>query len=91
MYLGKLVEVATADQLFKLPRHPYSVALLSAIPNPDPRVRRKRLVLRGDVPSPANLRRAAASTPVAGCERSLAIRSNAPPSTRLFATWAMGR
>jgi oligopeptide/dipeptide ABC transporter ATP-binding protein len=54
MYLGKLVEVATADQLFKLPRHPYSVALLSAIPDPDPRVRKKRLVLRGDVPSPAN-------------------------------------
>jgi oligopeptide/dipeptide ABC transporter ATP-binding protein len=54
MYLGKLVEVATADQLFKQARHPYSVALLSAIPDPDPRVRRKRLVLRGDVPSPAN-------------------------------------
>jgi oligopeptide transport system ATP-binding protein len=54
MYLGKLVEVATADQLFAGPRHPYSVALLSAIPDPDPRVRKKRLVLRGDVPSPAN-------------------------------------
>jgi peptide/nickel transport system ATP-binding protein len=54
MYLGKLVEVATADQLFKQPRHPYSVALLSAIPDPDPRVRKKRLVLKGDVPSPAN-------------------------------------
>jgi oligopeptide/dipeptide ABC transporter ATP-binding protein len=54
MYLGKLVEVATADQLFRQPRHPYSVALLSAIPDPDPRVRKKRLVLRGDVPSPAN-------------------------------------
>ena len=54
MYLGKLVEVATADQLFKQPRHPYSLALLSAIPDPDPRVRKKRLVLKGDVPSPAN-------------------------------------
>jgi len=54
MYLGKMAEVATADQLFKGPRHPYSVALLSAIPDPDPRVRKKRLVLRGDVPSPAN-------------------------------------
>jgi oligopeptide/dipeptide ABC transporter ATP-binding protein len=54
MYLGKLVEVATAEQLFKEPRHPYSLALLSATPDPDPRIRRKRLVLRGDVPSPAN-------------------------------------
>ncbi len=54
MYLGKMVEVATSDQLFREPRHPYSVALLSAIPDPDPRVRKKRLVLRGDVPSPAN-------------------------------------
>jgi oligopeptide/dipeptide ABC transporter ATP-binding protein len=54
MYLGKMAEVATSDQLFAQPRHPYSVALLSAIPDPDPRVRKKRLVLRGDVPSPAN-------------------------------------
>ena len=54
MYLGKLVEVADTDALYEHPRHPYSVALLSAIPVPDPRVRMKRLVLRGDVPSPAN-------------------------------------
>jgi oligopeptide/dipeptide ABC transporter ATP-binding protein len=54
MYLGKLVEVADTDSLYEHPRHPYSVALLSAIPVPDPRVRKKRLVLKGDVPSPAN-------------------------------------
>jgi oligopeptide transport system ATP-binding protein len=54
MYLGKLVEVADTDSLYDHPRHPYSVALLSAIPVPDPRVRKKRLVLKGDVPSPAN-------------------------------------
>ena len=54
MYLGKMVEVATAEQLFMGPRHPYGVALLSATPDPDPRVRKKRLVLKGDVPSPAN-------------------------------------
>jgi oligopeptide transport system ATP-binding protein len=53
MYLGKLVELADTAEAFANPRHPYTVALLSAIPDPDPRVRKKRLVLKGDVPSPA--------------------------------------
>ncbi len=53
MYLGRLVEVGTVEQLYADPRHPYTVALLSAIPEADPRRRKKRLVLRGDVPSPA--------------------------------------
>jgi oligopeptide/dipeptide ABC transporter ATP-binding protein len=53
MYLGKLVEEGAVEQLYRDPRHPYTVALLSAIPDPDPRRRKKRLVLKGDVPSPA--------------------------------------
>jgi len=54
MYLGKLVELSSRDDLFREPLHPYTKALISAIPNPDPTQRRERIVLQGDVPSPIN-------------------------------------
>jgi oligopeptide transport system ATP-binding protein len=54
MYLGKLMELADSEELYRNPLHPYTRALLAAIPVPEPKARRERIELEGDVPSPAN-------------------------------------
>ena len=55
MYLGKIVELAKDMDLYNSPKHPYTEALLSAIPVPDPKMKKKRILLEGDIPSPINL------------------------------------
>jgi peptide/nickel transport system ATP-binding protein len=54
MYVGKVVELAPTDELFRQPKHPYTEALMSAIPKPDPRLRSKRIILEGEIADPAN-------------------------------------
>jgi oligopeptide transport system ATP-binding protein len=54
MYLGKIVEIATSTELYENPQHPYTKALLSAIPIPNPKIKRERIILKGDVPTPIN-------------------------------------
>jgi peptide/nickel transport system ATP-binding protein len=51
--LGRMVELASTEELFSAPKHPYTAALLSAVPEPDPRVRSQRIVLQGEVANPA--------------------------------------
>jgi peptide/nickel transport system ATP-binding protein len=74
MYLGKIVEVADYDAIFTAPAHPYTKALLSAIPIPEPGAGRKRIVLEGDVPSPVNLPMGCGFSPRCFCRKDICER-----------------
>lgn len=75
MYLGRVVELTETSELFQNPLHPYTEALLSSIPMPDPRTKRERIILEGDIPSPIN--------PPAGCHFHTRCRYREDECTRV--------
>jgi oligopeptide/dipeptide ABC transporter ATP-binding protein len=82
MYLGQIVELSTTDEIFSNTLHPYSIALLSAVPRIDFRDRRKRIVLKGDVPSPIDPKPGCRFAPRCWMARDM-CNDNSPPLTEV--------
>ena len=83
MYLGRIVEKASSKELYSNPKHPYTMALLSAVPEPDPRPARKRIVLRGEVPSPSNPPTGCPFHPRCPLTREVAAQSDAKDTVQI--------
>ena len=83
MYLGRIVEKASRDEIYRNPKHPYTISLLSAVPEPNPRPKKKRIVLSGEVPSPSNPPPGCPFHPRCPLTRDLAARAPASETVQL--------
>jgi oligopeptide/dipeptide ABC transporter ATP-binding protein len=83
MYLGRIVEKASAEDLYRNPKHPYTMSLLSAIPEPDPRPKGTRIILKGEVPSPSNPPTGCAFHPRCPLTRQAAAEANAADTVEI--------
>ncbi|MDB5331481.1 MAG: oppF [Phycisphaerales bacterium] len=83
MYLGRIVEQAPARELYANPKHPYTIALLSAVPEPNPRPKKHRIVLKGEVPSPSNPPTGCAFHPRCPLTRQLAAGASANETVQI--------
>lgn len=87
MYLGEIVEFASTNELFRDPRHPYTDALIQAVPIPDPKTRRLRIILRGEVPSPINPPQGCRFHPRCPYMTEKCVREAPPPFERKEGHW----
>jgi oligopeptide transport system ATP-binding protein len=83
MYLGRIVEKAGNRELYSNPKHPYTIALLSAVPEPNPRPKRQRIVLKGEVPSPSNPPTGCPFHPRCALARQAALQANAADTVEI--------
>ena len=83
MYLGKIVEKASSKELYSNPKHPYTIALLSAVPEPNPRPKHQRIVLKGEVPSPSNPPTGCPFHPRCALARQAALQANTSDTTEI--------
>jgi oligopeptide/dipeptide ABC transporter ATP-binding protein len=83
MYLGRVVEKASSKELYSNPKHPYTIALLSAVPEPNPRPKHQRIVLKGEVPSPSNPPTGCPFHPRCALSRQAALQASAADTTEI--------